>query len=144
MTITIDASVWVAARFPNEPGYAESSACLLTALAQREPIVMPWIAWVECVAAVARKTGKPALALETGQHLREIPAIRWIPFDEADTADAVNVAAAYRLRAADTLYVAVARGHDATLITLDQEVQRRCSVFVRCQSPGGWTASREA
>ena len=138
MTVTIDASVWVAARFENEPGHAESTACLLRALGSLEPIVLPWLAWVECVAAVARKTDNEALAREVGLHLHDLVSVRWVALDEPVTAEAAVVAAECRLRAADAVYAAVARLHRATLVTLDAEMRDRCSAQVRCQTPAEW------
>lgn len=49
MTVSIDASVWVAARFENQPDYSASVACLRSVLASEESIVLPWLAWVETV-----------------------------------------------------------------------------------------------
>jgi len=139
MTVTIDASVWVAARFPSEPGHAASSACLHHALGAREPIVLPWLAWVECAAAVARKTGDADLAREAGQRLRGLPAVDWVPLDETAAAAATALAATCGLRAADAIYAAVARQHDAVLVTLDAELRRRGTDMVRCVSPEEWT-----
>ena len=51
----------------------------------------------------------------------------------------VWVAAAFRLRAADAIYVAEARRHDATLVTLDMELRTRCGDNVRCRYPDEWS-----
>jgi predicted nucleic acid-binding protein len=135
MTVTIDASVWVAARFAGEPGHAASAGCLLRALAGPEPVVLPWLAAVECVAAVARKSGSAALAHEAGQQLRALVPVVWVVLDETVAADAAHIAAACRVRAADAVYVAVARRSGATLVTLDGEVRQRCAAMVRCLPP---------
>jgi predicted nucleic acid-binding protein len=136
--VTIDASVWIAARFQVEPEHDASAACIVEALAGRDDIVLPWLAWVECVAAVARKTGDDALAIEAGQQLRAQDAIRWVPLDEAQAVDATATAAACRLRAADAVYVAVARRFGATLVTLDRELMQRCVGHVQCMTPDTW------
>jgi predicted nucleic acid-binding protein len=138
MTITIDASVWVAAGIENEPEYAASAACVVQALANGHTIVLPWLALPECVAAVARKTGSVELAQEAGRRLRGLPLVQWIVLDESEAIEAANAAAACRLRAAHAVYVAVAREHGATLVTLDQEVVRRAAGMVECQSPDAW------
>ncbi len=141
MTLVIDASVWVAARFDGESSHEASARCLLAAIAGSEPLILPTLAWVECVAATARKTGSDALAMEVGEHLRA-PPLRWAALDEAEAANAAAIAAACRLRAADAVYVAVARQHRATLVTLDQEVRQRCAEQVRCLSPEAWLEGR--
>ena len=138
MTVTIDASVWVAARFEAEPGYADSVACTRKALGSPEPIVLPWLAWVECVAAVARKTEIRELAESVGRQLRRLPGIQWAPLDEAMAEEASRLASECRLRAADAVYVAVAYRHRATLVTLDSEVIERCGSRVRCLTPLEW------
>lgn len=141
MNITIDASVWVAARFDNEPGYHESTEFLLLAMGSRQSIVLPWLAIVECVAAVARKTDNPRLADEVGTHLLGLPEVMWVTLDETAVREAISVASEHRLRAADAVYAAVARTHGATLVTLDSEMLSRCSASLRCLSPGDWVAS---
>ncbi len=140
MTVVIDASVLVAAAYPDEPGYAASATCLLDVIARREPIVLPWLAWVETVSAVVRKTGSAALADEAGQQLRKLPA-RWVSLDEIMAAAAVAAAASCRLRAADSVYVALAGEVDATLLTLDRELKRRCQGACQCLSPEDWFAT---
>jgi predicted nucleic acid-binding protein len=144
MSVTVDASVWVAARFAGEPGSAESVACLRTVLATGEAVVQPWLTWVEVVAAITRKTGRAELALEVGRYLRGLDAIRWVDLDAAGAAEASSLAASWQLRAADAVYAAVAGGHRATLVTLDLELQARCGAEVPCQSPGDWNAHHAA
>lgn len=141
MTLVIDASVWIAARFGGEPHHDASARCLLAALAGGEPLILPMLAWVECVAATARKTGSDTLATEAGAQLRSLP-LRWVALDEPEAASATDIAATYRLRAADAVYVAVARQHRATLVTLDEEVRQRCAAQVRCLSPEAWIHGR--
>jgi predicted nucleic acid-binding protein len=138
MTVVIDASVWIAARFEDEPGHEASTSCLAAALSSREPIVEPWLAWVECVAAVARKTGNEKLATDVGGHLRGNHRIRWDVMDEERASLAAGLAASCRLRAADAMYAAVAARHRAFLVTLDAEMQARCAGHVPCLSPSGW------
>lgn len=142
MTLAIDASVWISASFEGEPGHAESAEFLLQALGSRESVVLPLLAWIECVAAVARKTGDDALATEFGGHLREIPQLQWIDIGEDMAARAAEVASHCRLRAADAVYVAVAAAHRATLVTLDTEMLDRTSDCVRCESPETWIRGR--
>lgn len=136
--VTIDASVWVAARFHLEPDHFASTACIVEALSGRDEIVLPWLAWVECVAAIARKTDEQALSAEAGQRLRAQDAIRWVPLDEALAADAAAMASTYRLRASDAVYGAVARRYGATVITLDRELPQRCADHASCVTPEAW------
>jgi predicted nucleic acid-binding protein len=140
MNITIDASVWVAARFDNEPSHVESTEFLLRAMGTRQTIVLPWLAIVECVAAVARKTGNARLADEVGAHLLGLPDVLWVALDETVVGEAIEVAAERRLRAADAVYAAVARSHGATLVTLDAEMLSHRSPRLRCVSPRDWIA----
>ncbi len=140
VNVTIDASVWVAARFASEPGHGESTEFLLQALGTRDTIVLPLLAIVECVAAVARKTENSQLATEVGMHLHALPAVSWVALDKDAVATATEVASEYRLRAADAVYAAVARSYGATLVTLDVEMRSRLPAHIRCLSPAEWTA----
>jgi predicted nucleic acid-binding protein len=114
VNITIGASVWVAARFDNEPGYDESTEFLLLAMGSRQTVVLPWLAIVECVAAVARKTNNPGLAKEVGAYVLGLPEVMWVTLDENAVREATKVASEHQLPAADAVYAAVARSHGAT------------------------------
>jgi predicted nucleic acid-binding protein len=107
-------------------------------MAGGDNIVLPLLAWVECTAAVARKTQSSELARRAGEQLRALRGVRWLALDD-DVADvAVNVAAECRLRAADSVYVAAARTTRALLVTLDRELGDRCAGQVPCASPADW------
>jgi predicted nucleic acid-binding protein len=134
----VDASVWVAAQFRAEPHHAASVDCLSRALLEEEEITLPWLAWVECVAAIARKTSNPPLAKREGSKLVGLTNIRWLGLDEQLAADAADIAATHRLRSADSIYVAVAQRTSATFVTLDAEVHHRCSGVVACVFPAEW------
>lgn len=140
MKVTPHTSVIVSARFASEPFHADSAACLDSLLRQGAEIVLPWLARVECVAAVARKTANPELAMQAARLLDAIPAMRWFAVDERVTADAERLAAHHRLRAADAIYMAVALRCDATCITLDQEMRKCASEGTRCVTPSEWMA----
>lgn len=138
MTLTVDASVWLAARFREEPYHEASADFLLRVIAGPELIALPWLSWVECVAAAARKTGGDDVAHQLGRHLRSLPGITWVPLDESLAGDACHLSARLRLRAADAVYVAVAKVHSSTLITLDNELLERCRGAVPCQTVTEW------
>lgn len=50
-----------------------------------------------------------------------------------------QIAARHRLRGADSVYVATAESHDATLVTWDQEMRDRGAAVVDTQTPKQWT-----
>jgi predicted nucleic acid-binding protein len=141
VSLTIDASVLVAARAPGEPGHEASRELVRRAIVAGVPLVLPTLAYVECVAAVARKTGDAGLAADAGTVLRSLSRVRWVALDEEHAAEAARVAAERRLRAADAVYVAVARLAGASLVTLDGEVALRAAPEVRCMAPDAWSAA---
>ena len=139
MTLIIDASVLVAAAQHDEPGSGASRAFLSAALIGRTPLVLPWLAWVETVSAIARKSATAGLAVEAGQRLRDLP-VHWVELDERMAQEAAATTVACRLRAADAVYVALAVRLEATLVTLDREIETRCEKLCRCRTPEAWLA----
>jgi len=67
--------------------------------------------------------------------IEDLPGISLIPLDLALARKALNVALRYRLRGADSIYVAVAEYFDAALITWDKEMLKRGSEAVETLTP---------
>ena len=138
--VTIDASVLVAAAVPGEPGREAARACLRRVIEAGLPVHEPTLAIVEVTAAIARRTGDGALALQAGRVLLELPGLVLHDLDADAMAAAAHLAADLRLRAADAVYVAVAQTQDSILITLDTEVSERAISRVAARTPTQWLA----
>ncbi len=132
---TIDASVWVNADSPSEPGHAASRS-LLDALARaRTPVVVPTLLPVEFAGVISRTRGQPELARAMAEAMLGLDFVRWIALDAQTARGALELAAARRLRGADAVYAAVAAAHGCVLVTLDQEQLTRLPPAVRTMTP---------
>jgi predicted nucleic acid-binding protein len=132
---TIDASVWVNADSPAEPGQAVSRALLDTLFANATTIVVPTLLAVEVAAAIARGRGDPMLASDMALALFALPTVRWIALDDALARQSVALAAQHRLRGADAVYAAVAMMHACELVSLDHEHLTRLPQVLRTLTP---------
>lgn len=141
--ITIDASVLVAAAISDEVEHAPARRVLHEAIASGTAVHEPTLAIVEVTAAIARRTGDLALALAAGRRVLELPGLVLHDLDIDEMAVAARLAGDLRLRAADAVYVAVARTAGA-LITLDTELRERAASEVAVQSPAQWLADASA
>lgn len=133
--LTLDASVFVNAFRPHEKGY-DASRRLLTLINEREilvlePIIMP----AEVAGVWARATSQAEAAREFAATLLAFPWMHLLPATATTARLAADVAAACGLRGADAFYVATARQHGATLITLDHEQQRRAPADLLVRTP---------
>src|SRR5947209_20450300 len=117
--LTIDASVWVNADSPTEPGQPESRALIDLVVARGVPIIEPTLLAVELAGAIARSRGDSALAEEMATAILELPMLRWVALDELLARRAAELAARHHLRGADAVYAAVALAHNCELISLD-------------------------
>jgi predicted nucleic acid-binding protein len=84
LSLTIDASVFVAAARPSEPQHGESLA-FLDALAQHFalPIYCPTLTLTETVAAIARRTGDATLAQQAIRQIEFFPGITLVALTQA-------------------------------------------------------------
>jgi predicted nucleic acid-binding protein len=136
--ITIDASVLVAAGSPDDPAQADAAAFLVSAISAGVAVHQPTLALVEVSAAVARRTGDHDLAREAGAALLAMPGLVLHSLDLDASAEAAALAAQRRLRAADSVYAAIAARHEATLVTLDDELRDRSRAVVDAVGPREW------
>jgi predicted nucleic acid-binding protein len=132
---TIDASVWVNAYSPAEPGQPASRILLDRLFAHSTPIVVPTLLPIEVAGAIARTRGDSDLGHRLATALLGLPSLRWIALDDPVARQATRLAAQCRLRGADAVYAAVALIHGCALITLDQEHLSRLGPVVRTIPP---------
>ena len=131
----IDASVFVADAQPQEPFHADANLLMETLAARSCVLHVPAIVLSEIAAALARSTGDPDLAGEAVSLYRQWPGVRITPVDEVLGTLAAEVAAEYRLRGCDAIYVALAYVEQAVLITLDGQQRERTPATLRARTP---------
>jgi len=126
---TVDASIFVSAFTPSEPAHQASKAFLRQLRQSGAPIILPALVIVEIAAAVGLGQGKPELGLAFALEVSRLPGLTLVALDAALAQEAAELAARYRLRGSDAVYMAVARRFGATLITLDDVVAQVRSVI---------------
>jgi len=133
MNFTLDASVHLNALNPREQG-SEISQRLLVQLHQgsesegpRSPthVFSPTLLLVEVAAAAARTLDDAPAARALARAVRELPAQTWVELGTELAEEAGELGAQHRLRGADAIYCAVARRHDAVLVSLDRQQLER-------------------
>jgi len=144
MSVTIDASVFVAAARAAEEQHDTSRSFLERLDATQVPIYCPVLAVPECAAAIARRTGDADLAKEVIAVVETLPRLCFVDLDLSAAREAAGLAIALRLRGADSVYVAVAHTLGSELITWDAEMLERASAVVRTMTPADWLAQQSA
>ena len=139
MSVTLDASVWLAAISTGEREHARCAALVESLVQRRVPLHQPGLFVIEVCATIARRTRNRALAMAAGEATLAAPYLTLYPLDHALAAEAAAVAATCALRGADAVYVATARHAGAMLLTLDAEVRDRAEALVTIRTPEEWS-----
>lgn len=134
-TFTIDASVFLNAFNPYEPGQAESNRLLSLLQERAAPIIVPTLLLPEVAAGIARGSRDTELATKFAAALSQLPYTVFVSVDESLARRAAEVAARYRLRGADAIYAAVALRFGSTLVTLDHQQRERVAEAVATRWP---------
>lgn len=132
---TIDASVFVNAFNPHEAGHAASLQILAGIRKHGDSVIVPTLLVPEVASAVARATDDSTGALEYAEATAALPHLTLISLTPTMAQTAGELAAVYRLRGADAVYVTVARRYATTLISRDDEQRTRGRRIVPCQTP---------
>jgi predicted nucleic acid-binding protein len=135
VTYTVDASVFVNAFNSHEPGYVDSYRFLEYVKTQAFPIIVPTLLLPEIAAAIGRGSQNATLARKLANAVGRLPNVIMVPLDDVLAQQAADVAAEYRLRGSDAVYVAVALRFGSTLVTLDQEQAARVAPVLATQNP---------
>ncbi len=134
-TYTIDASVFINAFIPAEPGHAESNRLLALLQEKSTPIIVPALVLPEVAAEVARGQDDTELARRFASALSQLPHLVLVPVDTTLAQQSADLAAQYRLRGSDAVNAAVALRFGSTLVTLDKQQRERVTDVVTTQWP---------
>jgi predicted nucleic acid-binding protein len=140
MSLTLDASVVVAANRAAEPHHAASRQLLDAALHQAARFFCPTLLIPECAAAISRATRETVEAAGLVEDTRRMAHMRLISLDETLAVRGAEIAMNCRIRGADAVYVAVAELFGTTLITWDGEILERAPAVVPTMTPADWLA----
>jgi predicted nucleic acid-binding protein len=132
---TLDASVVMNAFNPAEAGHAISLQLQTVIQSQSIPIIVPTLVLTEVAATIGRVLGDASRARAFARRLSRLPYLRFAQLTRSMALAAADLAADYRLRGADAVYVAVARQFGTTLVTLDDEQRTRAAAIVTTRIP---------
>jgi predicted nucleic acid-binding protein len=127
--------VFVNAFNPHEEGHAASLQILSTIQQWGDPVIVPTLIVPEISAAVARATDDSAGALRYALATIALPHLTLVSLTAGVARQASDLAATYRLRGADAVYVAVARRYGTTIVSRDEEQRFRGGAVVSCRTP---------
>ncbi len=131
----IDASVFINAEIEGEEFHEYSAKLMQNIREQGITIIVPEIVLPEVSSAIARGTDEPEEALEFVKELKQIPNIVFVPVDRELADHASQLAAKYKLRGCDSVYVAVAFLFRARLISLDRQQIERAAECIETATP---------
>jgi len=131
----LDASVLVARVRRSELAYAEVRALMIALAANNMALYIPTIALAEVAAALSRSGPSSEQALAAVNELRRLPGLNVVGVDLALGNLAGEIAAHYRIRGCDAVYVALAQSSGAPLITLDRQQRERVPTSLTALTP---------
>jgi predicted nucleic acid-binding protein len=127
---TVDASVFVNAFNPHEPGHTASLDALAAIHRRGDAVVVPTLLLVELSAALARATDDADGARQYANAIAALPHLTLVTLSPTIAGLAAELAADHRLCGADAVYSAVARRYGTGLVTLDKEQRTRAASVV--------------
>ncbi len=132
---TVDASVFLNAFNAHETGQAVSRRFLDQLRVRAIPTIAPTLLLPEVAAAVSRVRQDAQLAQQFAATLKQLPHLILIALDQLLADQAADIAARYRLRGSDAVYVAVAQRFGSGLVTRDQEQLSRVASVLTTLTP---------
>lgn len=141
---TIDANIFVRDADVRDADQPTCHALLEALLARRAPLICPQILLPEVAGAVRRTWNDAVRGRLVAQFVGELPNLTLITIDDALAQDAAEIAADLGLRGMDAIYVATARRHGCTFVTLDDEPLRRAGTIIPVQTPAQALAALDA
>jgi predicted nucleic acid-binding protein len=127
--------VWISRYVPVDAHHVASRAWLFQHLNAGNRIVAPTMLLPEVAGAIARRTGNTPASQQISLQLRRLPGLYWVGLTGDLAERAADLAATFRLRGADSIYVALADRLRIPLITWDGEQLTRPQPPIIAQTP---------
>lgn len=131
----VDASVWASYYIPDDVFYPLSRQWLRQQVEALEVLAAPAILLAEVGGAVSRRTGNSQQGSHALSLMQKLPNLHVLEIDAAFAQSGARLAAEYRLRGADALYVALAYSLGIPLVTWDREQRGRSVPSVSSLTP---------
>ncbi len=131
----VDASVWVSHLTPADSNHLNSLRWIDDYTDSGGELLVPTLLLVEVAGVIARLSGQPSMGRQAAEQLYNTPGVRLVDLDDQLAVSAAQIAADFRLRGADAVYVAVAARFNAPLITWDKEQLTRAAPIVAARTP---------
>ena len=139
--VTIDASVLVRATNLSEAGRRECMAVVATVGSRRLLVIQPTFVIAEVAGALRRRRPAATTLQAVLDRIVHLPAVTFVPLDEALAEEAAELAVATQLRGADAIYIATARRYGSTLVTVDDEQRLRAQGVIPAMLPAEFLAA---
>jgi len=136
--LVIDASVWISAADATDPFSGRSRRFLEAVAVGALPVALPVLARIEVACALARRLRDAQAAHHIANGIVRSPLVIEHPLDAALVDNAIAAGTDAFLRAADAVYLALARSLGAAMVTWDGELIRRGDAV----TPEVWLAER--
>lgn len=131
----VDASVILAAILPGEPGHKASKAWLDNLIQSGGQFSAPAVLLSEVAAPLGRAYNQPQQAKQIINTLTNAPFVNLVTITIPLANRAAEIAADYKIRGCDSLYVALAEALNEELITLDNQQRERAKGLIQTNHP---------
>ena len=135
MTLVVDASVWVAIFWPDDPRHAVSRVWIERQVNAEEDLLIPALAMPEVAGPIRRRTGTHHLAQQAVNAMLDIPGVAVIPITEELGKLSGELAGVLSLKGGDAVYAALALMESIPLVSWDQEHIERCPNRIAARTP---------
>ncbi|MCU0493039.1 MAG: PIN domain-containing protein [Chloroflexaceae bacterium] len=132
---TLDTNIFVRELNPNNPDYPACNALLDRLNVNLVPVACPSILVPEIAGVISRESNDSMRGRIYADLVANLPYLTLVPCDDTLVQLATELAADYRLRGMDALYLATAIQTGMALVTLDQELRTRAAPVVRALTP---------
>ncbi|MGC8811806.1 MAG: type II toxin-antitoxin system VapC family toxin [bacterium] len=132
--MTIDSSVIIASLLEKEPRHSEALEIWNSILSGENIAIMPYSVFVEVVAAIKRRTGSEALALEIKDELLNTDTISFVILDDKSALEAAEIAAKSGVRGMDALLIQTSKEFETELISFDEEMMQKSKIILNSSS----------
>ena len=133
--VVLDASVWASSLLRNDANYGAAHAWISNHIGIGGYFAAPLLLVVETSATISRVTQDARAGRAAASQLYSFPLMRLVPMDQLLVDEAVDIAAHFHMRGADSMYVAVAKKLTIPLVTFDQEQLTRPASIISTIRP---------
>lgn len=135
LLVVVDTSVWISWLLPTDLNHASAHNWISRYVHAGGLLLSPSMLVIETASGISRATNQSAVGAQAARQIYTLSFVQVAPLDQNLVNETADIAATYKLRGADAIFVALAKREAVPLVSFDHEQLTRPTAIIATIRP---------